>query len=281
MNLDDALLEARIKIGEVNRRRAEQLARSVLPVFAEDRQVQPARLSSCVLVAVDGHHFAFTAAHVLKEAGESLLWIGAVPNRKLRRKPVGESGRRVGNPYIGRRAGGRPAAVVCDASSVARHLHASEESTLAEPGVCGAGASKPPEFRARDDRSGLIDQHAVLGRAEDSCGSAAESLDALDDRGRIASEHAAIGVERVRHQCRAAHIQQVSRGIRGIRGFGLDELCDVRRIEGVEIPPAARNTGGQDPEHEVASVGQEGWPGMQPFGRRRAGSRRPAGWSRK
>src|SRR5258708_34365526 len=73
MNLDDALLEARIKIGEVNRRRAEQLARSVLPVFAEDRQGQPARLSSCVLGAGEGHHFAFTAASQLKEAGEMVL----------------------------------------------------------------------------------------------------------------------------------------------------------------------------------------------------------------
>lgn len=71
---------------ERGRRLAERLGQSVLPVFTENERRQPERLGSCVLVRVDSNFYAFTAGHVLKDAGRSRLW--ASPGRAGKLLPL-------------------------------------------------------------------------------------------------------------------------------------------------------------------------------------------------
>ena len=47
---------------------AERLQESVVPLFIGDNRGQPDRIGSCVLVRVDSDFFAFTAAHVIRDA---------------------------------------------------------------------------------------------------------------------------------------------------------------------------------------------------------------------
>lgn len=65
---------------------AESLAQTVLPVFVHDETGRPAHLGSCVLVRLDGRHFAFTAGHVIKDARSAHLW-AAAGNAKLEPLP--------------------------------------------------------------------------------------------------------------------------------------------------------------------------------------------------
>ena len=52
---------------------AERLQESVVPLFVSDRTGQPERIGSCVLVRLDSDFFAFTAAHVIRDAGSATL----------------------------------------------------------------------------------------------------------------------------------------------------------------------------------------------------------------
>jgi len=52
---------------------AESLRRTVLPVFIHDEMGKPSHLGSCVLVRLDGHHYAFTAGHVIRDARRARL----------------------------------------------------------------------------------------------------------------------------------------------------------------------------------------------------------------
>jgi hypothetical protein len=59
---------------EVERRHlAERLQRAVMPLFKYHRGY-PGTLGSCVLVRLDSTCYAFTAAHVLRDAGDAPLW---------------------------------------------------------------------------------------------------------------------------------------------------------------------------------------------------------------
>ncbi len=52
---------------------AERLQESVVPLFIRDRSGQPDRIGSCVLVRLDSQFCAFTAAHVIRDAGSATL----------------------------------------------------------------------------------------------------------------------------------------------------------------------------------------------------------------
>jgi len=65
---------------------AESLSQSVLPLFVYSETGRPVHFGSCVLVRVNGHHYAFTAGHVIKHAGSAHLWAAAA-NTKLEPLP--------------------------------------------------------------------------------------------------------------------------------------------------------------------------------------------------
>jgi hypothetical protein len=65
---------------------AESLKQTVLPVFIHDETGRPSHLGSCVLVRLDDRHYAFTAGHVIEDAGGAQLWAAAA-NGKLERLP--------------------------------------------------------------------------------------------------------------------------------------------------------------------------------------------------
>lgn len=52
---------------------AERIQESVVPLFIADGDRQPDRIGSCVLVRLDSEFFAFTAAHVIRDAGTARL----------------------------------------------------------------------------------------------------------------------------------------------------------------------------------------------------------------
>jgi hypothetical protein len=56
---------------------AKRLRQSVIPLFIEREKGRPDRIGSCVLVRLDSDLYAFTAGHVIKDAGNFRLW--AVP----------------------------------------------------------------------------------------------------------------------------------------------------------------------------------------------------------
>jgi hypothetical protein len=62
------------KSAEMGQNLANRLLKSVLPIFVANKHGQPARIGSCVLVRVDSDFYAFTAGHVLRDAGTSPLW---------------------------------------------------------------------------------------------------------------------------------------------------------------------------------------------------------------
>lgn len=66
---------------------AQRLGQSVLPLFIGNDLGRPERLASCVLVRVDRNLYAFTAGHVLEDAGTSVLWASPGPMQKLRPLP--------------------------------------------------------------------------------------------------------------------------------------------------------------------------------------------------
>src|SRR5579864_6436621 len=65
--------EASARKSEERRLLAERLQESVVPLFIGDRGGGPDRIGSCVLVRLDSDLFAFTAAHVVREAGNARL----------------------------------------------------------------------------------------------------------------------------------------------------------------------------------------------------------------
>lgn len=66
--------EASARKSEERRLLAERLQESVVPLFICDRGGRPDRIGSCVLVRLDSDLFAFTAAHVIREAGNARLF---------------------------------------------------------------------------------------------------------------------------------------------------------------------------------------------------------------
>ena len=56
---------------------ADSLSQTVVPVFIHDEAGRPEHLGSCVLVALDGRHYALTAGHVLQDAGAAHVWAAA------------------------------------------------------------------------------------------------------------------------------------------------------------------------------------------------------------
>jgi hypothetical protein len=67
------LEEAEAQTEEKGRQLAERLQRAVLPLFIY-RRGYPGTLGSCVLVRLDSTCYAFTAAHVLRDAGSAPVW---------------------------------------------------------------------------------------------------------------------------------------------------------------------------------------------------------------
>jgi hypothetical protein len=73
IDLQAPLKEASARKSEEQRLLAERLQESVVPLFIEDSDGQPDRIGSCVLVCLDSDRFAFTAAHVIRGAGNARL----------------------------------------------------------------------------------------------------------------------------------------------------------------------------------------------------------------
>jgi hypothetical protein len=73
IDLQARLNDAAARESEEQQLLAERLQESVVPLFASDRAGQPDRIGSCVLVRLDSDLFAFTAAHVLREADSATL----------------------------------------------------------------------------------------------------------------------------------------------------------------------------------------------------------------
>jgi hypothetical protein len=74
VDLQGRLEEAEAQNEEKQRQLAERLQRAVLPLFM-DLGRYPGTLGSCVLVRLDSTCYAFTAAHVLKDAAAAPLWV--------------------------------------------------------------------------------------------------------------------------------------------------------------------------------------------------------------
>jgi hypothetical protein len=73
INLRAILEEASAKKEEEKRLLTERLQESVVPLFIY-RGGQPDRIGSCVLVRLDSEFYAFTAAHVIRDAGDARLF---------------------------------------------------------------------------------------------------------------------------------------------------------------------------------------------------------------
>jgi hypothetical protein len=67
------LSEAAARQSQERRLLADRLQESVVPLFISNSKGQPVRIGSCVLVRLDSDFFAFTAAHVIRDAGSALL----------------------------------------------------------------------------------------------------------------------------------------------------------------------------------------------------------------
>jgi hypothetical protein len=73
IHLQRILDEASARKEEEKRLLTERLQESVVPLFI-DRDGQPDRIGSCVLVRLDSQFYAFTAAHVIRDAGSATLF---------------------------------------------------------------------------------------------------------------------------------------------------------------------------------------------------------------
>src|SRR5260370_40760749 len=74
VDLQGRLEQAEAQTEEKGRQLAERLQRAVLPLFIY-RRGYPRTLGSCVLVRLDSTCYAFTAAHVLTDAGSTPDWV--------------------------------------------------------------------------------------------------------------------------------------------------------------------------------------------------------------
>jgi hypothetical protein len=72
--LGAALNRAAAQEADERLRLAERLQQSVVPLYISDDEGRPGVIGSCVLVRLDSDLFAFTAAHVIRDAGSSRLW---------------------------------------------------------------------------------------------------------------------------------------------------------------------------------------------------------------
>jgi hypothetical protein len=66
--------EAAARKAAERRQLAERLQQSVVPLYIGDDKGRPGVIGSCVLVRLDSGFFAFTAAHVIRDAGAARLW---------------------------------------------------------------------------------------------------------------------------------------------------------------------------------------------------------------
>jgi hypothetical protein len=73
IDLQTILDEASAQKEEEKRLLTERLQESVVPLFIY-RDGQPDRIGSCVLVRLDSEFYAFTAAHVIRDAGSATLF---------------------------------------------------------------------------------------------------------------------------------------------------------------------------------------------------------------
>jgi len=73
IDLQTILDEASARKEEEERLLAERLQESVVPLFIY-RDGQPDRIGSCVLVRLDSESYAFTAAHVIRDASSATLF---------------------------------------------------------------------------------------------------------------------------------------------------------------------------------------------------------------
>jgi len=73
VDLQGRIEEAAAQSEVESRAVAERLHRAVMPLFIY-RRGYPGALGSCVLVRLDSTCYAFTAAHVLRDAGDAPLW---------------------------------------------------------------------------------------------------------------------------------------------------------------------------------------------------------------
>jgi len=74
IDLQARLKEASARKSGERRLLAERLQESVVPLFIGDSDGQPDRIGSCVLVRLDSDFFAFTAAHVIRDAASARLF---------------------------------------------------------------------------------------------------------------------------------------------------------------------------------------------------------------
>jgi hypothetical protein len=74
VDLQARLNEASARKSEEKRLLAQRLQESVVPLFIGDSEGYPDRIGSCVLVRLDSDLFAFTAAHVIRDAGSARLF---------------------------------------------------------------------------------------------------------------------------------------------------------------------------------------------------------------
>jgi len=74
LDLQAILNESAARKEEERQRLAERLQESVVPLYVRDDRGRPSVIGSCVLVRLDSGFFAFTAAHVIRDAGSSRLW---------------------------------------------------------------------------------------------------------------------------------------------------------------------------------------------------------------
>lgn len=73
VDLRTRLAEGLARRSEEQRLLAERLQESVIPLFVAGNNALPDRIGSCVLVRLDSKFFAFTAAHVIHDAGTARL----------------------------------------------------------------------------------------------------------------------------------------------------------------------------------------------------------------
>jgi hypothetical protein len=74
IDLQAQMDEASARRLEEQRLLAERLQESVVPLFIGNSDGQPGRIGSCVLVRLGADFFAFTAAHVIRDAGGARLF---------------------------------------------------------------------------------------------------------------------------------------------------------------------------------------------------------------
>jgi hypothetical protein len=73
IDLQARLNEASARKSEERRLLAERLQESVVPLFIDDSGGHPERIGSCVLVRLNSDLFAFSAAHVIREAASARI----------------------------------------------------------------------------------------------------------------------------------------------------------------------------------------------------------------